>query len=231
MTSKTSRFVDLQLFVGPGGLDDAARRAANEALFVVYEPLRLWLREARLRAPFAKLLITIVDARTMATHHGQVSVAGGVCEVLHALPLGEAVEHVRDHRWALRLVSDSLERVERQRGWHSAQLAAHVNGLAECALPLTHFFSNLVRTDRRSGVTFSPWISTTPGSTKIGVRLANGHERDVLLVAKPGPLFIEDEFPMKRAVFRRHRFVLVGSDGTELAGVDVPDADGENRAP
>jgi hypothetical protein len=67
----------------------------------------------------------------------------------------------------------------------SSEFAAYVDDLAERPLPLTHFFSNLVLSDRRTGITFSPWISTSPGSTKIGVRLSNGREREVVLTAKP----------------------------------------------
>ena len=55
-----------------------------------------------------------------------------------------------------------------------------------------------------------PWLSTQPGETVVGARIG---DRDVKVLSKPGPLYLEDSFPVAKSVIRGHEYVLLDKAG------------------
>ena len=56
---KNARLVDFQVFANSGFAGE--QRALNEMLFASYEPIRLWIKEHEISAPFRKILISVSD--------------------------------------------------------------------------------------------------------------------------------------------------------------------------
>jgi hypothetical protein len=79
-----------------------------------------------------------------------------------------------------------------------------------------HFFEGLAQVDEASAIKCVPWLSVRPGGTHVGVRVG---ERDITVVSKRGPLYLEDTFPLARSVIRQHEYVLLDRDGKALASV------------
>ena len=71
--SKSARLVDFQVYARPAGLPDGEQRPINEALFATYEPVRLWLKENDIKAPFRKFVVSLADKVSSARWHGNVS--------------------------------------------------------------------------------------------------------------------------------------------------------------
>jgi len=220
---KQVRLVDFQIYARPTGLAAGEQRPINEALFTAFEPVRLWLKERQIRAPFRKIVVSLADSLACARWHGNVLNALGICEVTEAVEIPMLLEKAGDHRWVLGIAEHALGCVTRSTGWRSDELESFMRGASEKTLPLVHFFDNLARVDSVSGVKCVPWLSTRPGETLVGVRLVsnNGDERDVIVLSKPEPLYLEDGFPMMQSAIRSTDFVLLDNDGKTLATVPV----------
>jgi len=216
--SKLARLVDFQVFARPNGLVGDEQRQINEALFTSYEPVRLWLKEREIRAPFRKIVVSLADRVSSAQWHGNVSNAIGICEVTEAIDTATLAQKVVDHRWVLGVISHALGCVARGTGWHSIELEGCINRLSETTLPLVHFFEGLAQIDEVSGVKCLPWFSTRPGETRLGVRIDG---RDVMAVSVTGPLYLEDSFPVAKSVIRGRDFVLLDKRGKTLASVPI----------
>ncbi len=214
---KSFRFVDVQFAASSGlALDDA--RAANLALFATYEPLRLWLKEHEVAAPFRKLAVTFADARVAAPWHGHVANVRGVCEVTEAVEPRELAERAADHRWLLAGVQHALSRVNQSLGWRSELFEQALVAFAASEWPQQHVFDRFAKTDRRTGLRCVPWMSLRPGETTIGVHVG---ERAIPLRCKAGPLYLEDEFPLSKTAIRDGRFLLLDKAGATLASVAI----------
>lgn len=220
--TKQTRLIDFQVATGPSGLDMDEEKAINGSLFTTYEPIRLWLREHTLKAPFRKLLVTLADER-MARWHGSVMVAVGICEVTEAVDLPTFRQNAHDHRWVLGLVAHALSCVARETGWSDDALNHLVAQLSEKTLPLIHIFDKLTQVDVRTGVECRVWFSTQPGSNQVGVRVSkqDGTCRDVVVASKPRPLYLEDHFPVAKSVIHGTNFVLLDKDGKTLVSVSI----------
>jgi hypothetical protein len=66
-----------------------------------------------------------------------------------------------------------------------------------------------------------PWLSTQPGATSVGARIG---DRMVTLVTEPGPLFLEDKFPLARTAVRNGEYLLLSRSGQVLARTPVEPA-------
>ena len=76
------RFVDFAIHrVWDPDLSVERNRAANRALFAFYEPLRLWVRDHKITAPFRKLCVTLDSApgkgTTVTMSFGRTGEPGG----------------------------------------------------------------------------------------------------------------------------------------------------------
>ena len=94
--SKNVRLVDFQVYARPAGLPDGEQRPINEALFATYEPVRLWLKENDIKAPFRKVAVSLADKVSSARWHGNVSNAIGICEVTEAVDTQVLSQSARD---------------------------------------------------------------------------------------------------------------------------------------
>jgi hypothetical protein len=216
--SKLVKLVDFQVHAGSVACHAGAQRPINEALFTTYEPVRLWLKAHGIKAPFRKIVVSFVDEASSARWHGHVSNAIGICEVTEAVDATMLVQKADDHRWVLGIVEHALGCIERSSGWQSDELRAFIKAASEMTLPLVHFFEGLAQIEKSSGVKCMLWLSTRPGTTQIGVRLG---ERDVTILSKPGPLYLEDTFPVAKAVVRGGEYVLLDKSGKALASVAI----------
>ena len=222
---KQVRLIDFDVYADPGGLDMDEQKAINDALFTTYEPVRLWLKEHTVKAPFRKLLIILTDETWSAKWHGQVVVVGGICHVSEAVATPTLRNNAHDHRWVLGIVAHALACVAREIGWSEPSFNEHVARLSEKPLPLVHVFEKLTQTDPVSGTACSVWFSTQPGAHQIGVRFSkqDGTSCDVIVASKPRPLELEDDFPVTKSAIRGPNFVLLGKRGKTLASVPMAD--------
>ena len=221
--TKNVRLIDFQVYAGSAGLADGEQRPINEALFATYEPVRLWLKENKVKAPFRKLLVSFADKVSTARWHGHVANAIGICEVTEAVDTHALGRDALDHRWVLGVVEHALSCVASATGWRSGELEAFVAATSARTPPLVHFFERLTRVDAISGVKCVPWFSTRPGETQIGVRLLSKDtaERDVMVLSKQEPVYLEDTFPMAKAAIRQREYVLLDKSGKVLASVPI----------
>jgi hypothetical protein len=187
-------------------LDQAEQRAANHSLFSTYEPVRLWLKEREIRAPFRKVVVTLSDEASFARWHGNVVNVAGACEVTEAVEPTAVAQEAGNHRWVLGVAAHALGCIDRNMGWRSGELDDFINAMSARHLPHVHFFENLAKVENASGIKCVPWLSTRPGETVLGLRIA---ERDVTILSKAGPIYVEDAFPMAKALLRERQYVLV----------------------
>lgn len=219
--SKQARLVDFQVYARPSGLAEGEQKPLNEALFSTSEPVRLWLKERVIEAPFKKIAIALADEASAARRHGNVSNAIGICQVTEAVDLSTLRRSAGDHRWVLGVVVHALRCVAQSTGWRLNGLESFIAVASQETLPLVHFFEGLAQIDRVADLKCVPWLSTRPGETQIGVRLG---ERDVTILAKPGPLYLEDSFPVAKSAIRGREYVLLDKVGKTLASTSIDTA-------
>ena len=224
--SKQVRVRDFQVFARAPGLAEGEQRAFNEILFSIYEPVRLWLKERTVKAPFCKIVVSLSDATISAPWHGHVANAIGICQVTEAVDVLTLRQNIGDHAWVFGRVFHALECVAQHTDWRSSELEDFITTLSQQALPFVHLFERLTRVDRITGVKCTPWFSTRPGENKIGVRLGSkdGAERDVTVLSQPESLWLEDSFPLAKSAVRGQAFVLLDKAGKVLASVPLDKA-------
>lgn len=207
-----ARLRDFQIFSSTGP------PKVNGAFSPTYESVRLWLKARRLSAPFMKILVSLEDERTSGSEHGHVQNALGVCRIIEAVDMSTVVKHAEDHRWLLGAVLHALGCVAKATGWRSPDLERFISDLRERPWPLVHVFEKLARVDKRTGATCVPWFSTGPTQTAVGVRVG---ERDVTLLSDPAGIWLEDHFPLSKAVIKGRDYVLRDPGGRTLASVPI----------
>jgi len=214
------RLVDFQIIVSA---ERPGARRLNRALFTAYEPIRLWLRDRSVEAPFRKTLIDLSDDPREEPWHGQATVALGICEVAEVVPSGELGAHVEDHRWVFARVLDGLEHVRENTGWNDIDLVEHVNHLQAGPPVLMHRLEALSKVDRRTGAQCEVWYRAAVGDCAVLARVTmpNRSPHTTVLASMPGPLYLEDEFPVKKSLVKDGCFVLLGPNKVELARVAV----------
>jgi hypothetical protein len=83
--SKLVRLVDFQVSAQSAGLVAGERKPINQALFTTFEPVRLWLKDRKIQAPFRKIAISLGDETWYARAHGAVTNVERICEVIEAV--------------------------------------------------------------------------------------------------------------------------------------------------
>ena len=220
--SKDMRVRDFQVRVGSTGNMDE-ERAIHFALFSTYEPVRLWLKEHVIKAPFRKVVVSFENEAWSARWHGHVMNAIGICQVTESVDIAVIRQNAGDHRWVIRGVLHALSCIASALGWRSEELEGFLAAMSEKPLPLIHFFDRLTRIDKISGTTCVPWLSTRPSQTGVGVRLVakDATERDVTLLSTAEPIFLEDSFPLAKSAIRGRELVLLDKAGKVLASVPL----------
>src|SRR4051812_40065076 len=128
--SKITRLTDFQVYARPTGLVGGEQRSINEALFTAYEPVRLWLKEHELEAPFRKIVISLADYASSARWHGSVSNAVGICEATEAVELALLSRNAADHQWVLGIVGHALSCIAHATTWRSEELGSFIAAAA-----------------------------------------------------------------------------------------------------
>lgn len=217
------RLVDFQISAqAVPGASSADMKAANEALFPFYEAVRLWLKDRSVAAPFRKIVVTLRDA---AAPYGGVSgraTAARICEVPEDVEglLSKAL--AGSYQWLEDIVLAGLDHIETSLGWSSEELKAKVRMMAGSGPPWEHRFSKLGKVYR--GVRCDLWFSAKPGRSVVEARFTSkdgGVER-MAVAERPGPLFLEDDFPVAKAAVVGGDYILRSRDGGELARLNVP---------
>jgi hypothetical protein len=220
--SKSVRFVDFQISASfTGSLDEEI--AINIALFAIYEPVRLWLKERVIKAPFRKVVVTFSNEAWSAPWHGQVTNVFGICEVNESVDVAVIQQNAGDHRWVIARVEHALSCIASALGWRSEELEGFLAATSEKPWPLIHFFDRLTRIDKISGTKCVPWFSTRPGQTEVGVRLVakDTTERDVTLLSTHDFVFVEYFFAFTKSAIRGREFLLLDKTGKVLASVPL----------
>ncbi len=220
--NRHTRLVDFQVHARRSGLAEGEQKPLNEALFSTFEPVRLWLKDRAIEGPFRKIAISLAADSSSARWHGNVSNAIGLCQVTEAVVLSELLQNAGDHRWVLGIVQHALKCVTQSTNWRSDELDSFIADVSGRTLPLVHFFDGLARVERASRIRCVPWLSTHPGETQIGVRIG---ERDVRVLSAPGPIYLEDSFPLAKSTIQERAYVLLDKAGKALATVPIDSAD------
>jgi hypothetical protein len=218
------RLTDFQVSVRPAGLSLEQQKAINEGMFPVYEALRLWLMEQKVVAPFKKLVVSLADSHLSEQWHGKPMVALGICEVTEAVAIEDLIRWRGVHHWTCRRVLDALDHVAAAIGWHCEDLVSFVRQVATQSPPCSHRFPGLSKHDK-SGLACDVLLEADVGTTTVKVQFS-GHKRpttQVVVASRPGPLFIEDDFPMATTKIDNGQFVVFGKGKNVLAQVKIPD--------
>jgi hypothetical protein len=220
--SKNVRIIDFQVSAGSTGNMDE-ERAINVELFSTYEPVRLWLKDHVIKAPFRKVVVSFENQAWSTPWHGHMTNAFGICEVTESVDIAVLRQNAGDHRWVIRGVEHALSCIENALGWRSEELEGFLAAMSEKPLPLIHFFDLLTRIDKISGMKCVPWLSTRPGKTEMGVRLVakDNTERDVVLRSTADLLLLEYTFPLAKSAIRGTEFMLLDKTGKVLASVPL----------
>jgi hypothetical protein len=217
------RLVDFQVSARPAGLSLDQQKAVNEGVFPVYEALRLWLKERRIAAPFKKVLVSLADRRTSEKWHGNVMTALGVCEVTEAVQVEDLLQNRGQHGWTCSRILDALAHISSGAGWQNEELTSLVQDLSRRKPPCSHHFSGLSKREK-NGLLCEVVLEADVDTTQVKVQFSAGGQPigEVVVASRPGPLFMEDDFPVTAARIEHGHFLLVAKDKTILARVPLP---------
>ncbi|EKQ84260.1 hypothetical protein [Leptospira kirschneri] len=218
------RLIDFQIYVRPAGLAQIEQKSCNEALFPVFEAIRLWLRERNVSAPFRKIAVSIADHSIAQEWHGDVSVALNVCEVTEACDIRLVRLKVHDYLWVSNLVLEALEHIRLETGWDNVELRDVLGHIGTQSPPCAHLFDKLRKIDRKTGIVCDVWLVAVYKSTSVMTRFSyEGKQIGEIIVAhKPGPLYIEDDLPVAATAIVKRSFVLLDRNRQPLASVLIP---------
>ncbi len=193
-------------------------RASNEALFALSEGARLWIRDARVEAPFRKIAVRLAAPRE-GLRTGVFAV-DEVCEVTLLASDDEIVQGATELAFGVARVGEALDAIQTDVGWTSPPLRSFLSALSEW--PLVHHFPTMSRSDAANRVHWTPYLACRPGETIVGVALERSGEtrRDVVVVRNAGPLYLEEDFPLAGVVVRDAKLQLVSRRDGAMATVD-----------
>lgn len=222
-THKERRFTVFGIGSARLGETTAETRELGLALFATGEPIHLWLKRQKLKAPFTRLFVNFEDEKSYKHAHGKVLIGEGECTVIEAVSVPLLLSHASDRVWVISKISHALQCVVAQVGWRSTEFEAMLAELAEKPWPIVHYFNQLETRDSRSGVRVLPWISFRPGLTQIGVRISRIDDPpcDVEIVSKHWALHWEDFFPLAKCKIDSGHVLLLDKDGKTLATVPL----------
>lgn len=217
------RLVDFQVSVRPAGLSMNQQKEINEWLFPVYEAVRLWLKEQKVLAPFKKIVVSLADRRVSEQWHGKAMVALGICEVTEAVGIDDLTRYRGEHGWTCQRILDALEHVASTVGWNCQDLVSLVHQIATQRPPCFHRFPGLSKRDK-TGLICDVILEADVGATAVKVQFTDDRSQTthVMVTSRPGPLFIEDDFPVMTTKIDNGTFVLLGRGKQVLAQVRIP---------
>ena len=197
-------------------------RAINLAMFPVYEAVRLWARENKLEAPFEKISARLVDETTEALkpYFLKVRKALGICQIEIPVDLNRICQRIPDYALYASAAETSLHAVAEQVGFRNEQLDEFVRRLPSADPPCNHLFGDLVKVDG-SGARWEVWFRSKYGSSQVVVVVSRDGVvlRECVVAAKDGPLYLEDDFPLKKTRLSADGFSILDRKGHVLASV------------
>ncbi len=208
---------DFQIYAAPG----AHEYSINVATFPIYEAARLDLKRRKPTAPFVKIGVRLADSSSWPRTH--VMVALGICQVTLPVDVNRlaaalpAVAEIVDGTRA------GLAAVRAETGFHDPAILVTLERCRSHDPPCRHVFDKFVRVTR-SGIRCEPILLASAGHTRLEVRFLNGEDllrADVVVDAK-GPLFLEDDFPVRKSRVRGAAFELLDATGRILRALPIP---------
>lgn len=214
-------FTDFQISMGSGlGMD--RERSVNLALFPVYEAIRLWVRAHKLKAPFEKVSLRLIDEKNaaMKPYFLKVRKAIGICQLEVPVDLEKVATPLPNYQLYISCAEQALEAIREQEGWQDEALSAFVRSeLPKQKPPCNHLFGDLVKTDRR-GTRWEVWLRAEYEHSAIVVVERNDDRVVEHVVAEEqGPLYLEDRFPLAKTTIANGQFSITDKRGGVLASV------------
>jgi hypothetical protein len=150
-------------------------------------------------------------------------VALGICEVRVPIDLTRLAAVLPAVPEILEAADTGLAAVRAETGFYDPAIQASLKRCREQDPPCCHVFDKLIRVTR-SGIRCEPVLLARAGLTRVEVRFLLGEEllRADLLADAKGPLWLEDDFPMRRARIRGSAFELLDAAGGVLRTLPIP---------
>ena len=216
------KFKDFQISMGPGlGMD--RERLVNLAAFPVYEAIRLWIRSRKLVAPFEKIALRIVDkhSEALSPYFLRARNAIGICQMEVPVDLKDAVEPFPNYRLYISCALTALNAIREQMNWRCDELDHFVRDvLPEQNPPCNHLFEELVKVDA-AGTRWEVWFKSEYEKSAVVVIARRGEQviAERVVASEPGPLYLEDRFPIAKTAVKHGELCLMDKRGTSLAKV------------
>jgi hypothetical protein len=207
---------DFQISSPPALLD--RERELNHKLFPLYEAVRLDLKLRRPVAPFQKIAVSFVDA----THVRELRVSSGlgICEVSVPVNVEQVLSASSDLPGLVSLVVRGLEAIAHAEGFSDPMIVAVLQRCSRSDPPCSHLLVSLTKSSP-SNVRCETWFVARPGHSAVEVRLWTADWSRTLRVREAGgPLWLEDDFPVRTSRIRHNRYELL--DAKRLVLAEVP---------
>ncbi len=219
------RLVDFQIYVRPPGLTQDQEQKLNEAVFPIFEAVRLRVKEEAIVAPFRKILVSIEDRTTAAQWHGKPSVALGICEVTQACDIQALVQHCPDFCAYSTMAIESLAHIAGSLGWRNESLEDTLRRTAVENPPCSHRFGKLQKIHKKTGIVCDVFFFAGHQFSSVSTCFTDGDRRiqNVVVYEKPGPVYMEDDFPVVSSAITGSDFALLDRTKRTLASVPIPD--------
>ena len=206
---------DFQIRSPPALLD--RERELNHRLFPLYEAVRLDLRGRRPKAPFRKIVVTLVDKTRIS--ECRVMNCLGICEV--SVPVDVELVLSSDLPSLVPLVIRGLEVIASSEGFSDPAIATALTRSGISDPPCSHIFGALTKT-ALGHIHCETWFVARPGHSAVEVRFsAAGTIRAVKVREANGPLWIEDDFPVRASRIDNERYLLLDRERQILAEVHI----------
>jgi len=208
---------DFQICSPPALLD--RERELNHKLFPLYEAVRLDLKMRRPVAPFQKIAVSFVDATLV--QELRVTSCLGICEVSVPVDVEHVLSASSDLPGLVSLVTRGLEAIADAEGFRDPVIAALLQRCGSSDPPCSHPLASLTRMSR-SNVRCESWFVARPGHSAVEVRLSSVDWSRALRVREAaGPLWLEDDFPVRTSRIRHNRYQLLDAERLVLAEVPL----------
>jgi hypothetical protein len=208
---------DFQIMSPPALAD--REREFNHRLFPLYEAVRLDLKARRPKAPFQKIVVSFANVNTCPDVF--VMNCLGICQVRVPVEVEEVLSSSYDIHRIVAHVERGLEAIARTEGFSDPAIMTVLNRSSDSDPPCSHLLASLTR-KAKGPVQCETWFLARSGHSAVEVRVVGaGWERQVRVRETAGPLFLEDDFPVRSARIRDDRYDLLDRDRGILASVDL----------
>ena len=208
--------------ISPPALPTGDRRDVNLWLFPLYEAVRLDLKVRRPSAPFQKTVVSLTDERIHPS--ANVTKALSICEVFVPVEIPRLLSTSERLHVSIDAAVRGLKVVADSQGFDTSELVRRIERCSRSNPPCAHQFEGLARIHKASGVRCETWFTAGPGHSVVQMRFIapNEQQHTVEVRAIDGPLYVEDDFPVRESRIRNERYELLGANREVLADVSIP---------